>query len=271
VEGYELPLTELKLTPLKRKPYGCPEVANAWRYLGATHQSVSGLLDALHVLRLKGQQAKEETSGKLSADQQDLLRAALVFTSSGLDACLTRLLRDALPVLVATDAAAEKQFKKWVGTRLDGSATGKVTGELRQAILDRDPRARLVELYVKTISKPSLQGTGDLLAVRDALGLTAEQITGDVVDELSSFFAARNEITHELDLVDPTGPGTPSRRPRGMDAVRSQCDDVLAFVTTIIRATAATVRAGRPSRGDRDATSAKATATATGSDEPQQS
>ncbi|MEU4674255.1 hypothetical protein AB0F91_41410 [Amycolatopsis sp. NPDC023774] len=51
-------------------------------------------LDALHVLLAKGQQAKEETPGKLSADQQDLLRAALVFTSSGLDACLTRLLRD---------------------------------------------------------------------------------------------------------------------------------------------------------------------------------
>lgn len=238
-------LTELKLTPVPRKPYGCPEITTAWTYFGATHQSVSGLFDALHVLRLKGQQAKEETRGRLSADQQDLLRAALVFTSSGLDACLTRLLRDALPVLVATDTAAEKQFKKWVSGRLDGTP-GKVAGELREAILDRDPRDRLVELYVKTISRPSLQATGDLRGVRDAMGITAARISDDDVNALASFFAARNEIAHELDLVDPAGPGTPSRRQRALEAVRSQCDDVLGFVAAIIRATATTIRAARP-------------------------
>jgi hypothetical protein len=164
-----------------------------------------------------------------------------VFTSSGLDACLTRLLRDTLPALVATDGHAEKYFKKWVGNRLDN----KVSSELRQAILDGDPRARLVELYVKTISTPSLQATSDLLAVRDALGLTDAQVSDDLVEGLAPFFAARNEIAHELDLVDPTGPGTPSRRQRGMEAVRKQCDDVLTFVSTIIQATVRVVRAGR--------------------------
>ncbi|PWK89492.1 hypothetical protein C8D88_102766 [Lentzea atacamensis] len=236
-----MPLTELKLTPLPSAPYGGSTITTSWKYLGATHQSVSGLFDALHVLRLKGQQAKAESRGKLSADEQDLLRAALVFTSSGLDACLTRLLRDTLPALVATDGAAEKQFKKWVSTRLDN----KVSAELRQAILDGDPRARLVELYVKVISTPSLQATGDLRTVRDALGLTAAQVSDHLVDDLAPFFAARNEIAHELDLVDPTGPGTPSRRQRGMEAVRTQCDDVLAFVATIIQAAVRAVRAGR--------------------------
>lgn len=237
-------LTELKLMPVPRKPYGCSEIATAWKYLGATHNSVSGLFDALHVVRLKAQQSRttEETRGKLSDDQQDLLRAALVFTSSGLDACLTRLLRDALPVLVETDTSAEKQFKRWVGDRLDGTA-GKVVGELRQAILHREPRGQLVELYVKTISKPSLQATGDLLGVRDALGIPADRVRDADVNALASFFAARNEIAHELDLVDPTGPGTPSRRPRALEAVRGQCDDVLGFMAKIIGATATTVRA----------------------------
>lgn len=236
-----MPLTELKLAPLPSAPYGAREITTSWKYLGATHQSVSGLFDALHVLRLKGQQAKTETRGKLSADQQNLLRAALVFTSSGLDACLTRLLRDTLPTLVATDGAAEKEFKKWVSARLDN----KVSGEVRQAILDGDPRARLVELYVKAISTPSLQATSDLRTVRDALGLTAAHVSDDLVDDLAPFFAARNEIAHELDLVDPTGPGTSSQRQRGMDAARVQCDDVLTFVSTIIQATVRAVRAGR--------------------------
>ncbi|WP_410675495.1 hypothetical protein [Amycolatopsis sp. cmx-4-68] len=235
-----MPLTELKLTPLPGAPYGGREVTAAWRYLTATHQSVSGLLDALHVLRVKGQQVKEESRGELSADQQDL-RAALVFTSGGLDACLTRLLRDTLPPLIATDDAAEKQFKKWVGNRLDN----KVVGELRLAVLDADPRARLVELYVKAISNPSLQATGDLRTVRDALGLTDAQIGDVLIGGLAPFFAARNEIAHELDLVEPVGPGTPTRRQRGMEAVRAQCDDVVMFVALIIRETVRAVRAGR--------------------------
>lgn len=236
-----MPLTELKLTPLPGAPYGGRDVTTAWRYLTATHQSVSGLFDALHVLRLKGQQVKEESRGKLSADQQDLLRAALVFTSGGLDACLTRLLRDTLPSLVATDGVAEKQFKKWVGIRLDS----KVVGDVRLAVLDADPRARLVELYVKAISTPSLQATSDLRTVRDALGLTDAQISDSLIDGLAPFFAARNEIAHELDLVDPVGPGTPSRRQRAMEAVRAQCDDVVTFVASIIRETVRAVRAGR--------------------------
>ncbi|MFD9891938.1 hypothetical protein ACFWY9_21565 [Amycolatopsis sp. NPDC059027] len=64
--------------------------------------------------------------------------------------------------------------------------------------------------------------------------------------DLAPFFAARNEIIHEPALVAPTGPGTASRRQRAMDAVRTQCDDVLKFIETTIRAAATTLRTGRP-------------------------
>jgi hypothetical protein len=76
--------------------------------------------------------------GPLSADQQDLLRAALVFTSGGLDACLTRLLCDTLIPLITGHAEAEKNFKRWVSAQLGGALPGK----MREAILDpiRVPR-----------------------------------------------------------------------------------------------------------------------------------
>ena len=239
-------LTKLELTPLDSAPRGAHTTTDAWKYLRATHQSVDGLFDALHVVR--SAKRTSENRGTLSADQQDLLRAALVFTSSGLDACLTKLLHDTLGTLIATNRSAEKEFKTWVSGQLNGRASGKIGGDLQKAILDENPREQLVALYVAARTAPSLQATKDLRTVRDALGLTTEHISDDLLDGLAPFLTARNEIAHELDLVVPTGPGTSTRRERNMDLVRSQCDEVLTVAAAIIRQTVRAVRRGAPGR-----------------------
>jgi hypothetical protein len=51
-------------------------------------------------------------------DQQNLLRVALVLTSSGLDACCKRLLRDALPDLIERNGTAAAKFDGFIEEQL---------------------------------------------------------------------------------------------------------------------------------------------------------
>ncbi|MEV6738629.1 hypothetical protein AB0N14_17540 [Streptomyces sp. NPDC051104] len=225
-------IVKLELTPLGNRPRNCPpEAQGAWNYLVGAHASVSGLFDTLHVLRLKSAE-ESDPRGRLSHDQTDQLRAALVFSSSGLDACLRRLLRDALPVLVNGNTDAEGRFKAFVNEQLNGAKAPK---HIRTALIDRDPRSRLIESYVDALTGSSLQQVSDLRKVRDALGIASAAITDTVIEKLGPFFAARNEVAHELDLVDPSGRGTTTRRGRKMADVRDQCDEVLLQVRSFVR------------------------------------
>ncbi|HUK72002.1 MAG TPA: hypothetical protein VLW50_25080 [Streptosporangiaceae bacterium] len=239
-----MPPLKLELPPLPGKPARCEEVKVAWRYLAGAHKSVSALFDALHVLRVQEQQAKNKGArGRLSQDQQDLLRAALGFTSSGLDACLRRLLRDALPALVDGNKLAEKKFKQVTSTKLDE----KVPKELREAILNRDTR-QMIGLYAADLAHSSLQDTSELTSVRDAIGITHSQLHDNRIDKLDSFFAARNEIVHELDYIESTGRGIPSRRVREQAAVREQCSEVFVLAADLMFTTADNLRRLRASR-----------------------
>jgi hypothetical protein len=96
----------------------------------------------------------------------------------------------------------------------------------------------------------ALQSWTDLKKVRDALGLPTGDPTLDLTDarlqRLKDFFAARNEVAHELDLVDPSGKGSRTRRHRDMSSVGAQCDDALAVIDAFLRATAKQLRDTAP-------------------------
>ncbi|MFF4588020.1 hypothetical protein [Streptomyces sp. NPDC001388] len=236
-------ILKLELTPLGPQPRGCPaEVKGSWKYLVGAHDSVTGLFDTLHVLRLKSAE-ESDARGRLSHDQTDQLRAAIVFTSAGLDACLRRLLRDALPTLVNGNSAAEGKFKLFVNEQLN---TEKASKGFRAAVIDPDPRTRLIDMYVESLTGSSLQGHKDLQKVRDALGIPASDIGDSTLQRLGPFFAARNEIVHELDLVDPTGRGKSTRRDRTMSAVKDQCDEVLQQVKSLVSHAAKQVKSAKP-------------------------
>ncbi|MFJ1551895.1 hypothetical protein [Streptomyces sp. NPDC088246] len=186
------------------------------------------------MIRLKSA-GDTDPRGRLSHDQTDQLRAATVFTSAGLDACLRRLLKDALPTLINGNSAAEGKFKQFINEQLNE----KASKAFRAAVIDPDPRTKLIDIYVEALTGSSLQGHKDLQRVRNALGIPESDISDSALAGLSPFFAARNEIAHELDLVDPTGRGSSSRRDRTMTAVRDQCDEVLqqvkAFVVNAVK------------------------------------
>lgn len=240
-------LTLVELSPLGRKPHGCPaEVETSWNRYVATHRSVSGLFSTLNYLRQQG-----DPRGSISEDQRDQARAAIVFTAAGIDACLRTLLRNALVPLLRTTGPASKAFSTYVSKRLDG----KVSGATKQAILSADPRAALIDLYVTDLTASSIQSWQELQTVRDALGITSDQLEDDVLKTHQPFFSARHEVVHELDLIDPSGKGSRGRRHRDITAVGEQCDGALQMLEDFINPTARAIKAAgnwttRDSRDD---------------------
>jgi hypothetical protein len=231
---------QFALGALPAAPTGkCPQVRRARKYLEATHQSVSGLLDSFNVVHEKTVTSRTNAQGRLSRDELDLLRAALVFTSSGLDASCHTLVGECIPVLVdRPGSTAAKKFDLY----LDEQSV-KRTDEFRAALKDRDPRTKFIDLYVTAKTKASYQGTEDLKdRVRDLLGIPNKTVATKRVDGLSGFFIARNDIVHRLDYVDPRSTSV-KRHHRSPSDVVAECDRVLALVADLIRGAAEAVQA----------------------------
>ncbi|MFJ4966051.1 hypothetical protein ACIP6P_27000 [Streptomyces sp. NPDC088729] len=229
-------LVTVELSPLGRKPHGCPpEVERSWARYVATHKSVSGLFETLTYLRQQG-----DPRGSISESQRDQARAAIVFTAAGIDACLRTLLRDALATLLQTDGPAHGAFTKHFH---DQRLVGNLTRATKSAVVALDPRAALIDLYVTDLTGSSIQGWKELKAVRDALGIPAADLDNSVLQMHQPFFDARHEVVHELDLVDPSGKGSRGRRHRDISAVGEQCDGALRLLEDFINPTARAIKA----------------------------
>ncbi|MFE7223530.1 hypothetical protein ACFU7D_01980 [Nocardioides sp. NPDC057577] len=231
---------QFALAALPAAPRGqCPQIRRARRYLEATHASVGGLIDSFNVIHEKKSADRTNAQGRLARDEVDLLRAALVFTSSGLDATCQTLVAQCLPTLLARPGTtASKKFDLFL------DELGRIpTTDFLVAIKDRDPRARFVDLYVRTKTKASYQGTNDLRErVRDLLGISNSAISKVRIDKLDPFFTARNAIVHDLDYADPASTSV-ARHKRSPGAVVRDCDTALLLVADIISAAADVVRA----------------------------
>lgn len=229
------------LEELRKAPSGrCPQVRPARKYLEATHESVTGLLDAFELVRQSAAAAKQSTKGRLSRDQLDLLRAALVFTSSGLDACCHRLVRDAAPELIARGGVAQAKFHEFVKQELHEP---RPPDGLFEAMICEDPRSALLDRYLTAKTRASFQGSGDLKTrVRDLLGITNKQIPVARFHALDAFFTARNQIVHRLDYEDPHGVSI-KRHHRAPTDVLGQCNLALTVVADLIEETAQALRA----------------------------
>lgn len=229
-------LTTVELSELRHKPYGCPdEVSRSWARLKATHTSVSALFETLNTLRA----SQPELRGSISEAHRDQVRAAIVFTAAGIDACLRTLLRDALGSLLRTEGRAHNAFKShFMAERL----SNQLTRATKKAVVDIDPRASLIDLYVQDLAGSSIQGSKDLTRCRDALGISGSGLEDAALQTHDDFFSARHEVVHELDLVDPSGKGSRSRRHRDLAIVGKQCDDALRLVFDFIAPTAVALR-----------------------------
>lgn len=209
--------------------FGHVDTDASQRFLASAYDAVEAALDNLNRIR---QLRKEETGdirGRLTANEEDLLRAAVVFTGAGLDATLKQLIRDTLPQLLETNDQAHEKFETFAREKL---GTGEIadTRIIARYLTSASPRERLIEDYIYELTGSSLQSADEVQKVSGALGIEDKSLRKRI-KELKALFVARNEISHELDLQRPEQRGDRTRRTRAIGATKSVCHDGFEVVS----------------------------------------
>lgn len=212
----------------------------AYVLIDRTHSSVTGLFDSVSLLSETRRAANPSTKGRSAKLEVDVLRSAIVFTSAGLDASMKRLVNDVGRSLITKDTtAAYAQYQAYLKSEL---ALPQVSAPLREAVLSRDVASRLVSHYFGEKTKASFQGSGDLQKrVRQTLGISQSIVPDHVFRDLDVFFVARNNIVHQMDLVDPFSESI-RRVHRTPEVVAEMCSQVFDVAVQLINAAASTVR-----------------------------
>jgi hypothetical protein len=138
---------------------------------------------------------KNTAAGTSSDDEQDILRAMLVFACAGLDSSLKQLVRDALPEVIAHDAGAQRLFTQSVKRKLPNNLES--SQDLLAAVLTAvDPRKHLIDLVMSDLIESSLQSVSQFSKVAAAFDI----VSNDLIAGLKEAFDARNQIIHEMDV-----------------------------------------------------------------------
>lgn len=137
--------------------------------------------------------------GITTDQEQDLLRAMVIAAASGLDACLKRLLRDCVPMLIHSSEKVHEAFEKFVQRHLQ-SGEGVISAKvLARTLAAPHPQSQLIEEYVYDLTGDSLQSAEQVMKACAALGADEKHCVGDF-GKLKAIFSARNQMIHELDM-----------------------------------------------------------------------
>lgn len=202
---------------------GEPGTETSQRFLASAYDSVQAVLTNLQTIREQRRDAGGDIRGRLTANEEDLLRAAVVFTGAGLDSTLKRLIRDTLPRLLETSEQAHARFEDFATRRL---GTGEIADAKMVAryLTSDSPRQRLIEDYIYALTGSSLQSAEEVAKTAAALGIEDKDLRKKIID-LKTLFVARNQISHELDLRAPERQGERARRARAMKPTVQLCHD----------------------------------------------
>lgn len=193
-------------------------------YLILAHASSREALEAMHALRsARREREGRAPTGRTSDQDQDLLRAMLVFACAGADASMKALVEDAVPALSERHPDVQDQLNKFTASFI--SEAGVVAPRSVAQLLSHplSPREAIVEEFVNQLTGGSLQSAGELQRVRAALGVEDEDLKRDIAS-LRGAFSSRNEIIHELDLSPSTERWT--RRQRRIGSMVQMANDV---------------------------------------------
>lgn len=225
------------LSPLPARLPGVRRgIDNAYRYLGGAHTSVTGLFDALDRLSSERRKANTSLRGPMKRDEQDVVRSAIVFAASGVDAAMTRLVTDAGPLLIAEPtSSARRGYIEFLKQQLPGT---HVDSLLRDTIVGDEPSEAMLKWWVSERTRASFQGTDDLKKrVRGALGIPATRVSDRTIDSLQAFFRARNVIVHDMDYQYKGNPTSTARFKRASEDAANLCDEAFAIAADLINAT----------------------------------
>jgi hypothetical protein len=209
-----------------------PGTETAQRFLAGAYDSVEAVLDSLSKVREVRRQELGDLRGRLPDNEQDLLRAAIVFAGAGLDASLKRLIRDTLPPLLERSEQAHSKFETFAAEKL---GTGDIVDArvLARYLTSPNPRDRLIEDYVYDLTASNRMSDEEVQRTAGALGIDDKDIR-KWIGRLRTLFVARNEISHELDLQRPERRGDRARRTRAMAHSVALCHEGLEVGQLII-------------------------------------
>jgi hypothetical protein len=181
-----------------RSPSGPTETVRATKVLTQARDSVAGFLSAFETVR----QARG-ARGNPTDEEQDLLRAALVFSAAGLDSVLKELIKGAIRALAASEPDVQQELETFVQRQLRGESDepDAIGGRkfLARILVSAEPQDRLITEYVLELTGSSLQSPDQLMRAARALGVVPEN-AGIDVRLLREIFDVRNKIIHELDV-----------------------------------------------------------------------
>jgi hypothetical protein len=175
--------------------------------LKATHRAKTVLAqaeDCTNSLLSTFDSVRAGAHGALTDEQQDLLRAMLVFAAAGLDSALKELMKGSLPHLAMFELNVREKLADFAGRRLrDEHATQSESAAgysfLATIITSPLPIYKVTEAYVNDLTGSSLQSPQELMKAAIALGFKPKSVGIDE-NELKPIFDARNKIIHELDV-----------------------------------------------------------------------
>lgn len=178
---------------------------NAYIILCNAHSASSSFFDIFDKTH-----SKHKSKSMPTDEEQDLLRAMLIFAASGLDSMVKQLVRESLASVIETDDGAKKQFMDYIEKRL--RRTDQLDMKLLVSAMMRDkPRAVLIEELVRELTSSSLQSREELIKVAAFFNIPSRDLTTEL-DLLKTIFDARNQIVHEIDI--DFSQSNVNRRPR---------------------------------------------------------
>lgn len=113
--------------------------------------------------------ARNARRGRLTDNEVDLVRAAIVFAGAGLDATLKQLIRDALPSVIEDNEQARKKFEIFAADAVAGVEAADPKRVARYLVA-LHPRTQLIDDYIRSITGDSLQSVEQVQLVAGALG-----------------------------------------------------------------------------------------------------
>lgn len=151
-----------------------------------------------------------KSRGTTTDEEQDLLRAMLVFASAGLDSLVKQLVRDALRPVIERSEGADAQFRLFVQTKIK-RGDGLSDRLIADVLVSRKPRDSLLDVLINEITSESLQSAEQIFRVAAAFDIATSVICPDI-KAFKDVFKVRNQIIHEMDVAFDQSNRT--RRPR---------------------------------------------------------
>lgn len=191
----------------------------AQRYLEAAYDSVASLFEVTYpALRFQ----RDAERGRLTQPEQDLFRAAVVFSGAGVDAVFKEAVRAAVAIQVERSDAAREKYVDFV-SRYIQEGQSLDARRLATLLTAPSPDGALKEAYIYKLTGSSLQSVDQVTGTLSALGLQDDTTLYKDAKELRELFTVRNQITHELDMTPASarGRGARHRRERSMAQYRT--------------------------------------------------